>query len=96
MAKLTRGTVLTIDSRYRMADQALSAIQAFFRANPHHSENSAKAAGYGHLFTTRDRVWRLATGSKLTLTSCPCGLVNPHVTAELVTTCCGSRTVTVR
>lgn len=94
MAKLARGTVLTIDQAFLEADNALKALQAM-SIETNLSENGAKAAGYGHLFTNRNRTWRKATGSQNTLTYCPCRKVNPHVTPDLVTDCCGSRTVVV-
>lgn len=95
MAKLARGTTYTIDQAYLEADNALRALQTM-SITTGLSENGARTAGFGHLYTDRHRAWRKATGSQNTLVACPCGIVNPHVTPHLVTECCKSSTVIVR
>lgn len=95
MAKHPKGTVLTITDAMIEADRLKMVVQAYFRANPDMSENSATAAGHGQMFKDADKAWRVATGSKNTLVFCTCRMVNPHLNANRTTTCCGATTVTV-
>lgn len=91
MNRIAKGTIFSLNANYVAADFATRQVQAFSRSNP----SISPVAGAPELCRAADRARRLTFGSKLTMVVCPCRKLNPSVSVNLRTECCGSTTVTV-